>query len=83
MNIELYNKSIKARTHYCALEDCDPSPVEEPYINLYVKFSGCNAHCPFCIDDCKKKAFDVDKLTNIVEHLKDNVKVRKVSFTGG
>ena len=83
MKVKLYNEEIAIRTHYCQLNDCPASHVEEPYINLYVKFSGCNAKCPFCIDDCKKKAFDLDKLKEVVQETSRHLKIRKVSFTGG
>lgn len=83
MKIKIYNEEITPRTHYCQLDDCPASCVEEPYINLYVKFSGCNAKCPFCIEDCKKKSFDIDKLGEVVKHISSKLKIRKVSFTGG
>lgn len=83
MKIKLYNEEINIRTHYCQLNDCQASCVEEPYINLYVKFSGCNARCPFCIDDCLQRDFDTDKLKEILGTIQKEVKIRKISFTGG
>ena len=83
MKIKLYNEEINIRTHYCQLNDCQASCVEEPYVNLYVKFTGCNAKCPFCIDDCLQRHFDTDKLKEILETIQEKVKIRKVSFTGG
>jgi len=83
MNINIYNHTIRTREHYCQLNDCNPSCVDEPYINLYVKLSGCNARCSFCIDDCIKKKFDMNKLEEVVKEISSKIKIRKISFTGG
>lgn len=83
MEIELYNHKLKTRGYYCQLNDCLPSCVDEPYINLYIKMSGCNARCEFCNDDCVTKPFDLNKLCEIMREIKSKVKIRKISFTGG
>lgn len=79
----LFGKEIKLRTHYCQFFDFKPSKIEEPYINLYIRFKGCNANCQFCTYMDSAKKFNYEKFNEILTELKNKIYVRKVGFTGG
>lgn len=85
--VKLFGREIQLRSSYCSLNGAkDGSHIEKPYINLYVRLTNkCQAACKFCeyknnIDSLK---FDKHKFFYILHELKENVEIRKVSFTGG
>ena len=47
MIINLFDKEIALRDKYCKFFGNEGSDITEPYINLYVRFKGCNADCLF------------------------------------
>ena len=81
--MELFGKEISLRTHYCQLFDNEIEEVKEPYINLYVRFKGCNANCEFCEFQNDAAFFDELKFATILNQLKDKVRIKKIAFTGG
>lgn len=83
MLVDIFDKVIELKDHYCQFFDNKPSPIEEPYINLYVRFKGCNASCKFCTFMDSAYPFDVEKFNTILDELNGKVKVRKLGFTGG
>jgi len=81
--MEIFGKNVNLRTHYCKYFQGELKPVIDPYIMLYVKFKGCNAKCNFCEFSDDVYDFDEDKYFKIIKELKDNIHVKKISFTGG
>lgn len=81
--MELFGKEINIRTHYCKLFDNPAEEVENPYVLLYVKQKGCNAKCLFCEYQNDASPFNEEKFYEILNELKDKIKVRKVAFSGG
>jgi organic radical activating enzyme len=80
--INLFNSEVNLRENYCSRDNDVPLRVEQPYINLYVRFSGCNANCSFCeFKTCNK--FNFQKFQSYVTELASKIELRKISFTGG
>jgi len=83
MNIELFGKKISLRTEYCKLYNFNIQPVLDPYINIFVRFKGCNAKCTFCEFADTANHFNLDKFIEIIKEVKKQIFVKKVAFTGG
>lgn len=82
--MELFGTELQLRKCYCALNNNPASPIEKDYINLYVRFDGCQANCKFCTYKRTNNGFNVGKYKLIVEELKHkDIEIRKISFTGG
>jgi molybdenum cofactor biosynthesis enzyme MoaA len=81
--MELFGKEISLRTHYCQLYDNEPQEIKEPYINLYVRFKGCNASCKFCEFQNDAAFFDELKFAIVLKGLKEKIRINKIAFTGG
>jgi pyruvate-formate lyase-activating enzyme len=83
VNMEIFGKEIPLRQCSCSLFGQDRKPVCKPYVNLYVRFKGCNAKCDFCefIDTAQK--FDFDKYVEIIRELDTKLNINKINFTGG
>ena len=81
--MELFGKEISLRTHYCQLYDNEIEEVKEPYINLYVRFKGCNANCKFCEFQNDAAFFDELKFAIVLKQIKEKVRINKIAFTGG
>jgi len=79
----LFDKEIPIRTHHCSVFDQPPKEVEIPYVNLYIRFKGCNAKCKFCEYSDTANKFNIEKFKFILEELKKNISIKKVSLTGG
>ena len=81
--IELFGKQIELKTHNCHLFDQEAQPVEEPYINFYIRTKFCNAKCAFCTyaDDASK--YSAEKLQEVFEEISPKIKIRKVAISGG
>jgi molybdenum cofactor biosynthesis enzyme MoaA len=76
---------IKYKTSYCKLNNYKPSKVNKPYINLYVKLTNlCNARCCFCVYKGKDTTtFNYEKFKQIIDIIISQVRLNKISFTGG
>jgi len=84
MNINLFDKDITLRDKYCMFFGNEGSDITEPYINLYVRFKGCNADCLFCEFKEIANHFNFKKYEEILAEIKRNsVELRKIQFTGG
>lgn len=83
MKVILFGKEIKVRDNYCQVFDKLPQPVKNPYVNLYVKFKGCNATCKFCDFQCDANHFNDKKYLEVLNEIKNNVFINKIAFTGG
>ena len=83
MKIKIFNTEIDIREHYCALNNFLPSKIEQPYINLYVQFKGCNANCKFCEFKNCANTFNLPKFENVILELSKQIELRKISLTGG
>lgn len=79
----LFNKEIPIRTHYCGLFDQHPVKIKNLYVNLFVRFKGCNASCSFCEYSDVAKKFNIEKYVSILREIKKNIFIKKISFTGG
>lgn len=81
--IELFGKEISLKTHNCVLFDYEPTEVQEPTINLYVRTKFCNAKCAFCTyaDDANK--YSEGKLREVLQEISSKIKIRKIAVSGG
>lgn len=83
MKITIFDKEISLRDRYCQFFSHTPSKIESPYINLYIRFKGCNASCSFCEYSNIAKRFNIDKYIEILTELKSKIDIRKIAYTGG
>lgn len=84
MIINLFNKDITIRDKYCKFFGNEGSDISEPYINLYVRFKGCNADCLFCEFKEIATHFNFKKYEEIINEINSKgIELRKLSFTGG
>lgn len=85
MKLKLFNQYVELNDYYCHFNDTAGRKVEEPYINLYVRLTdACNAKCKFCeFNGDDVTGFDKYKLYYILYTLSKQVRINKVSFTGG
>jgi len=83
INIKIYDTDIKLRTHYCSLNNMSPLEIKDQYINLYVRFKGCNARCSFCEYYDNASLFNVNKYIEILKYLINKIDIRKLNLTGG
>ena len=83
MEINLFNKAVEIKTHYCQLYDEPLCKIDIPYINLYIQFRDCNANCRFCIYKKTAQEFNTSKFIETLSQLKEQIEIRKISITGG
>lgn len=83
MNTEIFGHTIRLKSHYCKCAGFSKTPVENPYVNLYVQFKGCNASCKFCEYQNTANKFDREKFKDLIKKLSEDIEIRKISFTGG
>lgn len=83
----MFTNKIHFRKFNCKLNGNTGKPVEENYVNIYVKISDkCNASCDFCEfrNISENFKFNFKKFSEIVNTIKNNnIIINKVSFTGG
>lgn len=85
MKYNIFGKEIDINDHHCNFNDVSGQKIKEPYINLYVKITEvCQAKCKFC-EFCKDEGtvFDYYKFLYMFTRLNSQIKINKVSFTGG
>lgn len=84
MKVNIFDKEINIKDYYCKLNECDYLySITEPYINLYIQLKGCNASCKFCEYMNLANNFNFEKFNYILNYLSKNIKVNKISITGG
>jgi molybdenum cofactor biosynthesis enzyme MoaA len=86
MNIKLYDTVINIKDHYCQLFNYPISKIDKPYINLSIRFNGCNANCDFCTYmNSASNFFNIDKYKNILNYIVNEKKIpiNNFNFTGG
>jgi molybdenum cofactor biosynthesis enzyme MoaA len=81
--VEIFGREIPLRTHQCSLFGAEPNPVNDPYVNLYVRTKFCNAKCQFCTFANTASKFNEKKYIEVLNELKSKISVRKIAFTGG
>jgi pyruvate-formate lyase-activating enzyme len=81
--MKIFGHEISLRKYTCSLFGAEPQPVVEPYLNLYVRFKGCNAHCSFCEFMNTASPFNEKKYQQVLHEVKSKIKINKISFTGG
>lgn len=84
--IKIFGKKVKVRSHLCTKNGKQGAEIKEPYVNIYVKIADdCNAKCLFCTFRNKKERFRFNylKFLRIIEEVRKNAYINKVSFTGG
>lgn len=81
--VEIFGREIPLRTHQCSLFGAESNPVNDPYINLYVRTKFCNAKCQFCTFADTASKFNEKKYIEVLNELKSKITVRKIAFTGG
>lgn len=77
--MKIMGKEVTVRTKSCQGANI------EPYVNLYVRLGNvCNVRCRFCTF-CGPDTVDFDlyKLLYCIQSIRRDVKIAKVSFTGG
>lgn len=81
---ELFGHKINLRSEHCSKNKEVPAKIDQPYINLYVQMTkACNATCKFCAFKDQHQEFDFEKLQLILRYIDIDIKINKVSFTGG
>jgi organic radical activating enzyme len=83
MEVILFDKKIPIKSHYCSLNGSEMFPIKEPYVNLYIQLKGCNAKCSFCSFQNVAKPFDFNKFEEVLQSLQGEIRVNKISITGG
>lgn len=85
MKVKLFNKDFMVKDHHCNFNDAPGQKVDKPYINLYVRLTEeCNAQCPYCEFHMNRNIiFDKFKFLYTIARLNKDVKINKISFTGG
>jgi len=83
MKIKIYNKIININDHYCQLNNNPLVKIDKPYINLSIRFKGCNANCDFCTYMDSAANFNFDKYIEILEYLNNTIHINNFNFTGG
>lgn len=81
--IELFGTEIKLRTHNCSLFGDEGAPIEEPYINFYVRTKFCNAKCEFCTYHSDASKWNGKKYREVLEHITSRINIRKIAVSGG
>lgn len=84
MVVKLFGKEIILRDKYCQFFGKEGSDITSPYLNIYVKFKGCNADCLFCEYKSDAKPFNFKKYEDILDEIeKQNIELRKLALSGG
>ncbi|SPF54551.1 putative Molybdenum cofactor biosynthesis protein A [Candidatus Desulfosporosinus infrequens] len=84
MKYKLFGNEILIKDHHCNFNDQVGMKVNTPYVNLYVRLTDeCQAKCRFCTFHGKDKGFDEYKFLYTLSRLSEQIKINKVSFTGG
>lgn len=84
--MKIFDIEIKTKTHFCSLNGRKTTKVIEPYINIYVRLTNrCQADCAFCQYKNNKctNTFDFYKFYFAICEIRKQVKINKISFTGG
>lgn len=82
-NIELFGTSVPIRTNFCQFFDQIPEPINEPYVNVYIRSKFCNAKCKFCIWANDASLYNEEKYLSFLKEVSSKIKIRKIAFTGG
>jgi len=83
MKVKIYDTDIELKTHYCSLNNIKPSKIDKQYVNLYIRFKGCNARCSFCEYYNDALDFNIEKFKEVLSHVISKIDIRKLNFTGG
>lgn len=83
--MKIFGQEIEVKKEFCTFNKGPKTKIETPYINLYVRITnGCQASCDFC-EFCSNdsKEFDYFKFYYVISELAKQVRINKISFTGG
>ena len=84
MKYKLFGKEININDHHCNFNDHVGEKIKVPYVNLYVRITDyCQANCPFCTFHGAPNTFNGYKFLYTLMRLRKQIKINKVSFTGG
>jgi pyruvate-formate lyase-activating enzyme len=83
MNITIFDKEIKLRSHECSFFGAKSEEYTEPYINLYVRTKFCNAKCSFCTYHSDASKFNEKKYIEVLKELSTKVNIKKIAVSGG
>lgn len=82
----LFNTEVPLKTHGCSFNG-NPTDDVEPFVNVFVRITDrCNANCGFCAfkkDFIEDVAVDIYKFFYALSQIRKNVRIEKVSITGG
>jgi molybdenum cofactor biosynthesis enzyme MoaA len=81
----LFGQPVALKAIGCSCNGKPGSTFDKPYINLYVRITNvCQTNCPFCEFHGKDSIqFDLIKFERMLINLNKQVRINKVSFTGG
>lgn len=83
--MNIFGHEIPMKVQPCAYNGIEQKP-DADYVNIYVRITDhCNASCSFCEfrDNTNTKPFDFYKLYYALNEINKQVRINKVSFTGG
>ncbi len=84
-SIEIFGHTVPISSHVCSSFGAPPTPVTDPYVNLYVRLTSlCPASCAFCVahgDDSRQ--FDHDGFKIALAEIYGKAWIKKVAITGG
>lgn len=83
-SIQLCGKTIPLKERDCGLNG-NTGELRESSVSIFVKITdNCNAACPFCeFTNTAYTRFNNTKFIKIIDAIKSQVKISKISFTGG
>lgn len=83
--IKLFNSFINVKSEHCINNKSkEIIKIDKPYVNIYVKLrNDCNAKCKFCEFTNNEIFFNMDKFRTVLQYINNELKINKVSFTGG
>ncbi len=83
--MNLFGHEVPMKIIPCTYNGIEQKPDGDNYVNLYVRLTdSCNASCGFCeFRNRTMKPFDFYKFYYVLHELNKQVRINKVSFTGG
>lgn len=85
VDMNIFDSNVQLKKHTCAYNGGLPKVIQEPYVNLYVRLTNrCQMKCKFCeYHSYTLEKFDFYKFYYVLNELRKNVRINKISFTGG
>lgn len=83
--MKLFDHVVAVKATTCSFNGAPGAAVEAPYVNLYTRVTNvCQANCSFCeFHGSDTNKFKIEKFEKMLTELSAQVRINKVSFTGG